>query len=78
MPHLDSTLLMAQQLPNDPPLSPVPVAGQIANLPNFIPPFDDTPPENAWQWNYATIQAFKAAQAAKSKVDTGIAWQGTE
>ncbi|KUJ19058.1 kinase-like protein [Mollisia scopiformis] len=61
-----------------PPLPPDPQPGQTPKFPNQIPPLPDSNPVDAWKWDFATIEAFKKAQAAKSEAYTGKAWMASE
>lgn len=47
------------------------------NLPT-LPPIPPTDPVNAWQWDFASINAFRQAQAGRNKKQAGIAWQASE
>jgi hypothetical protein len=43
-----------------------------------LPPLPVTDPANAWQWDFATINAFKQAQAGRNKKQIGAAWLASE
>lgn len=64
----------------EPPLPPwilVP-PGPLAQNPPAFPPLPQTDPVNAWQWDYASINAFKQAQGGKNKKQAGIDWQASK